>query len=375
MTNRAKSMGPGDVYVYPSYYKNSTPLGAPYSYVEKFNYASMAGVDIPHYRRRMNSGALLPYTEFYQFEGFGTCLGVYDVVTTSGDHYYYDKNAPWLDDWKVTDIDLLAKLGPHLDEAGWYVQAAAARIYSSGWDALTFAGELRETSRMFRKTSERLFKQVNKDNFVNSRTTIGDLYLEKRYGWRPLLYDLKDLKEVYLNWNRKRRRFTERAGITHTEVETSTIEEDWAQSKTEHSLTSTYTIGVRGSVTADIEPPKIALNPLTTAWELTKFSFVIDWFYDVGQALEAASFLALASRYVAAEGFQIHCDRQLRTTSVEPKNGSTVTVSQTGSMEATLTRRNPTTVSYRPRYNPRELGLEKSLDLLALAKRKLNLRR
>jgi hypothetical protein len=65
------------------------------------------------------------------------------------------------------------------------------------------------------------------------------------------------------------------------------------------------TVGVRGSIAARIamQQKRIRANAAITAWELIKFSFIIDWFFSVGNFLETLDLNNITSEQTSAWGY------------------------------------------------------------------------
>jgi hypothetical protein len=51
-------------------------------------------------------------------------------------------------------------------------------------------------------------------------------------------------------------------------------------------------ISYRGFAYTKIKPESFGIDPVQTFWELVPFSFVVDWFVDVGSKLQLASYLS-----------------------------------------------------------------------------------
>jgi len=258
----------------------------------------------------------------------------------------------------VQEGDVRAFLGSLNLDPRPYVQSAAARIYSSGWDALTFVAELSKTVALFTKFGEQTADQLLDGKLYN-------LWLQYRYGWRQLAFDARDISSGLNRIDDGRRRFTERVGSDTLYSETETFTDTWGQGTFTHTLTTNYDIGVRGSVAADISPPAIATNPITTAWELLPYSFVIDWFVSVGSFLESMSFLALASSYTAAEGYQVRCTKHSSLTNKVWNTGYSGDYTYDSTCAGVLTLRHPTTIPVTPLVDIR-LDDFKVMDLVAI---------
>ena len=112
-------------------------------------------------------------------------------------------------------------------------------------------------------------------------------------------------------------------------------------------------------------------NPVATAWELIPFSFVIDWFISVGQAIEAASFDVLEQAYSASTSFLSEMDRTMYTEIVDFDTDvlSRLEQYQEGSCNSTYKVRKPCGVSVKPHFTLRIDNL-KIADLLALVKQR-----
>jgi hypothetical protein len=331
------------------------------------DYEEMWGFDIPDYHRRRNAGELLPLTDYYhcKIKGSGTfqwhsSLGQSgDGVTTpytrnvSGSFISY---AP-----SVNDLEsYLQNQDPRV-----YADLAAAKIYSSGFDAMSFLYELRETRRMFKDITERVV-QALRDRRIEK------LWLEGRFGWRTLLYDCQQLFEVIRGLQHKRSRFSERAGTTFQSVATwyDTPNLPIGDTVFNVTVTDTYTLGLRGHVVADVSPPSFSFNPFVSAWELTRLSFVVDWLIDVGAYLQELSLRSIATKYYASYGFQLSLTRNVSgTASMNPSTDyqslRTVSGYADGTYTCLLQRRVPTSLSNTPHINV-NLDFLKCLDLLAL---------
>lgn len=331
-------------------------------YVKSYSSRNARGFDIPGWRRMRNAGALLPFTEWDRFEIEGSAVPaerVYCGGPTEWRNY-------WVNFYRGGSFiakeqgELMALVDPF--DLQYLVQKAAAQIYSGGWDALTFLAELRQLRRMFSGISEKLEKLSR----GQSPGKLHDLWLEGRYGWRTLMYDIRDLHEVLLTANERRTRRRHRAGLTvsgawsnYNESSSSGIVEGTSQ-------VISWTGNLRGTVVADIDVPKLQFNPVTTAWEVTRLSFVVDWLWNVGQGLDAASFLLMAKDYKAGVGYRFDFDLSHDISLVDTYGGA-ICYANTGHADAKafVIRREPSTVSAIPRLQLR-MDKWKALDLLSL---------
>jgi hypothetical protein len=320
-----------------------------------------SGWNIPHYHRRLNAGELLPHTPYEAFKAKGRWNGThYRHDIPSNISYRTDRNwtavPTYAPEWDITVLQLKNIAASY--DASSYVQDAAAAIYSGGWDALTFVAELRKTIVMFTSALSSLKRLLTLGNPAST-------WLEYRYGWRILYYDIVDIAKAIDNLEAERTRFSQRAGITHRKTEVIERPQWDGYSGFTMKIVIDDEISLRGSVTADINPPRFQVNPAITAWELIKFSFIIDWFVQIGTWLEAMSFLIFSTNYTASYGYKV--TRLVTATMTDVHFGATSSGSHQGYAlsSAELVWRIPSTVSHFPTIRV-NVDTPKMIDLWAL---------
>jgi hypothetical protein len=121
-------------------------------------------------------------------------------------------------------------------------------------------------------------------------------------------------------------------------------------------------------VAALIKPAQFIVDPLQTAWELTPYSFVLDWVLNVGDALAATKLKYLASAYTASQGAKSVTTRT--ATVVAEKRVGYVHMAYIERYSGLFTKvtRYPTGISMQPSFTGRELSSDLVLDLRALVK-------
>ncbi len=332
------------------------------------DFRKTTGECIPNYHARRKRGELLPHTNFSQFEVKGDSWGSIDYTykadncrsyNTSHFGHREDRNYEW--------VPSEAHLRTYAPEFSYEIQKAAAAISSSGHDTLTFLAELAKTKRMVKN----LLTSIVTGKFDFSIASVPGKWLELRYGWRTLLFDIEDLHSALVEFDTMRTRYSQRSG---SNLRSSHEEAPWTiwdngGAREEAWYEDTVNISVRGSVTADVTPPRFSLNPVITGWELVPLSFVLDWVINVGMWLESLSFLAMSSKHVASGGYKIELIRQFYT-KVNVYNDAASPYSygsyySTSRCVATLTERFPSSVSLIPQSQLR-LNEFKVLDLCAL---------
>lgn len=351
-------------------------------------YKITEGMNTPRYHQRLSKGELLPYTWFRQMEISGEhAIKLLQWTRTSPAGWAIrepgNSTSKALAEiyWrvKVSDLDKVLDFEP----ARYHLQRAAARVYSSGWDALTFAGELRKTGQMFRNLAQSFYNLVwrlpksavtGKGRELLPLRALMNIplskWLELRYGWRTLVYDMQDLADVIKHLDDGRKRYKERAGSSDSAVTITNLNYTLSVGTSHLVITDRKKSGYRGSIIADIEPPQFAFNPITTGWELITLSFVVDWFLNVGQWLESLSFLAIERQYYGAVGFHYELERELVCTNCTPASGHTYSWYPYSKWTGSFTARDPASVPLLPLASI-QLNAFKVLDLVALALQRL----
>lgn len=328
------------------------------------DYYSHTGEDVPNFHKRKREGELLPFTVWNQTRFTGSAEGSRSLVRTGN---LDSVGNAVIQEW-LPDIDWARGLHLDLDLADLKqaaVDSAAANIYSQNWDTLTFLAELHKTVRMFKNFL------TNFRKLASDPDQIYKSWLEGRYGWRILMYDLQDIQKALAGVDQSRTRFKRRHGRSFSFSEEVTFNEDFGFADITTTYVDEWDVSVRGNVVADIMPPAFRFNPITTGWELITFSFVIDWIVNIGQWLESLSFLALTHDYRAAGGHAVSYTRQYKSHQTTFKDGDgygmwSGTVEHTAQAACKFVTRNPLTVSLYPHISP-NLDAFKVLDLVALA--------
>jgi len=179
---------------------------------------------------------------------------------------------------------------------------ARANLNESIVPGLVILGELRETINLFKNPLGGLTKiigKTHKSGKPKKAQTARSLYeqaknswLTARYGWRPFLLSIEDIMEATVE--RKRKRITARASASGTSTESDTL----SKSVMSHIGSicvreASHTYSVRAGILASVESDAnytagIRLRDIpSAAWELIPYSFVADWFFNIGDFVEA----------------------------------------------------------------------------------------
>lgn len=352
------------------------------------------GYLLPDFHRRKNSGELLPYTYYLkstseiEVQGPGTVSAGYKRPAVSGGktelyNWYWQDGSnlqfigeiPLSKDKYSEARTLLIEQGVDLHHL---VSQAAAKLYGRGWDGLTFFAEFRKLVTMFQKVVPNLiqilidfrdWKQAN--SAVTLTNDVVNAWLEGRYGWRILSYDIEDINHLITSIDETQRtRNKEKVQFERT----FTVSEQYVVGENHrrtYSDVTEYTLGFRGSIISDFLPGRITINPLLTAWELVPLSFVVDWVVNLGQAISTLSFLALNDHYTACTGFSLVAQRHVTCSisyhgawaagTLQHSNWDEIVVDESWEIR----ERTPVYVSALPYYNL-NLSSFKVTDLIAL---------
>jgi len=330
------------------------------------------GVAIPNYHARRDRGELLPHTPFTQVEWSGRHVdGNVNAQAKSGPNWFDITNFKGSNafpvSWRIDDFidhDVDPTIPPPSAIPDYFVQQAAARIYSQGFDALTASAEAKKTVQGFKGVSKRMLDLARQF----STKKMLKLWLEGRYAWRTLAYDVRDLHSALTEFDAKREIWTERAGTSLTQSSSEEVG-SYTATSTKGTLTkdTTHTWSLRGSVSGLIKPNRFVVDPVKTGWELVPYSFVVDWVYNVGVALDAMAFRRAASAWTASKGFK--CDSIVTfTENIEDTSSWTSSGSVSYEYQGSRSVRSPvSSFPTLPQVTNRALTWDLSLDLQALA--------
>jgi hypothetical protein len=127
------------------------------------------------------------------------------------------------------------------------------------------------------------------------------VWLELRYALRPLIYEVIQAiiaLQTHISMERFTARGFHRVGPAKTSVEQvytglTTTGGNWDfRYKSETEVSQVWRAGVLSSIEADINGLMSIWGvdqPIETIWELTPFSFILDWFFTIGDVIGAWS--------------------------------------------------------------------------------------
>lgn len=354
-----------------------------------------SGRDIPDFHRRKNAGELLPFTKYIKCTHSLEATGRFDLTKyVTGGHDWTNRRVnlsgnfqnalllfngadglPY--DWGLLTAVEKARTDRGIDPY-LLVQRAASKINGRGFDALTFLAELHKTAKMVYDACFHFANLVEQfenylDTFIYSRSPnyltakTFQLWLQGRYGWRILGYEIENINEMIAKIGDK-----ERTRSSELEESNFQWDVDLTTYGNQTTYSSTYTdirhieVGVRGRIITDYVPPGLQFNPFLTAWELVPYSFVFDWLFHVGRAINALTTIAFSSVYTACWSVETNVTRTGRL-SIIPKLGAVYAAYQTVDQKYQVIERHPTTVPILPIFqNLIDNDKLKQLDIIAL---------
>jgi len=169
-------------------------------------------------------------------------------------------------------------------------------------------GEFKQTSRMVATRARQIgqaFSALRRGNLSRFAEVLGvpaltgpaprtlkqagNIWLEYEYGWRPLVSDVYDSLSAYHNKLKTGMQITKRADSAPGGNGQAAMPD----LQYFHMVKGRGGGNVRTTIGGTVINPTLAnlnalgiLNPLDIAWNLTRFSFVVDWFLPVGDYLK-----------------------------------------------------------------------------------------
>lgn len=190
-----------------------------------------------------------------------------------------------------------------------------AKQAQTAFNGLTFLGELGETLRMIKSPGKALRKglddyvkhvkkRVRRAKRSNLNRIVSETWLEHIFGWQPLISDIKDAGSAL---NRRLDRFASSytivsgSGVDETasfDATLNTNEDVWLQYVTRRLHRTICSVRYKAEFRSVNENPVRADMNLfgaswgdiiPTAWELIPYSFLVDYFTNIGDVLNSWS--------------------------------------------------------------------------------------
>lgn len=272
-------------------------------------YKKIADVSTPNYIKRSKAGEIINNPLYLELETWKS-----NVPTLNSENYYLDSHGckvggrvlgPYAPELLLGDSRTCTRyLGKPTIDTGRLSDIAITEAYSridfSEAALLATLGELPETISgliSIFKRSIKIFRAIRKFDIKAllgeiSPKELADRYMEYRYGIRPLLYDVKSILSAYNSTQKKFDRYTFRgkasasaqAGPTEFTYYANSVFAYKAYASVKREVTARA-----GCLTHLHALSKLNVwgldQPIETLWELLPYSFVIDWFFNIGKTI------------------------------------------------------------------------------------------
>lgn len=212
------------------------------------------------------------------------------------------------------------------DEVNAMLLEAKAKLKSAGMDYLTTAAEFRETLGMFLGMKENLLnrrdsavKAWSKDLASKRKTgkfrgfnslkegweAFSHFWLEYRFGWRLLAYDIQAINDYYKRKNDGivlfTRRVTEEFSTSSNEiVEVSNFMNGFLEIRKFQENTETVRVGYSAFVDQSVLGNPVLLN---TVYDILPWTLVVEMFFNVQNNILALSTMPIGVSEVPESGF------------------------------------------------------------------------
>lgn len=172
---------------------------------------------------------------------------------------------------------------------------AYANVEPPYLEALVSLVEAKKTLRLIQDNVTEVAHRARK-GFLTDKVSFFDKWLEGRYGWRPLVYEIMGAIDYFNSQNQKPKRKRALASDQYSDTVNQVTDSgsDW---NVRHTDNLSYKVTARAGVLydwsgdrgADIQNALGLNRPLTVLWELLPYSFVVDWFTTIGNYFQAWS--------------------------------------------------------------------------------------
>lgn len=255
--------------------------------------------------------------------------GVGDTLYTSGTYFQKSTGA-----WQTTVIDMVEPK-VSLSVVDRLALDRLTRKVRGELDLSTGIAEMGQTRKMISLSRVSVAAMAGMARFASRKRNaaysllafgkaMGNKWLEYQYGWRPLLSDLYGAANESLRYSMNRLKRVNAGGsipFGPQRMSGSSVLGPFIRRPTNFTglYAVRYSIDILNSNELDIAR-WTSLNPVSIAWELMPYSFVVDWFYDVGGYLRnAETAIAYASRFQG--GYKSSLSVYIRDISISQRNG------------------------------------------------------
>lgn len=185
------------------------------------------------------------------------------------------------------------------------VTEAVAEAKAATWDSLTFVGEFDQTVDLFLLQLERLHaferwlirkvkRRARNNRRIRSKRDLlvlfSNMWLEYAFGWQPLIRDLNDgLKALHRVGNRELFEGASSNTVDLGDSDVTTTTNSFSSVVVSCTLAGSRKYRAHAYAQPTSDRAHFGVDPLVSGWELARWSFVIDYFVNVGSWLQAWS--------------------------------------------------------------------------------------
>jgi hypothetical protein len=201
------------------------------------------------------------------------------------------KYAPW-DANTTWPAEAIAQMDDDINSAVEETKRIVIADSYQTWDALTSAAELSKALKLFTRLLKGAVNPVRSFARLVSESRepkkVAGRWLEYRYGIMPTILEIQDLMKLIteVGFAYKTSRSTRTGSLTlptdapddANGVNITERQHDWRVSATGKARYGTSSLRALD---------QISVNPFLTGWELIPFSFVVDWFVNIGDYIQA----------------------------------------------------------------------------------------
>jgi hypothetical protein len=331
-----------------------------------FHGGSYSGDVTKNFHKIVSNGGLLPHNRYRNVE--------YAAEVSHGSTGFTDNTgASWGFNGTIfpgylflpvyQDCPLSIEMDPYLTDA-------AANVFD-GFDALTTVAELGKTWGLVRGALGRALKLYRKARKLN--LSVNDAcrtYLEFRYGWRILAYDVENISQA-LNAVSGLKILSKRATASVSNDSSYDVYSQAGNWRSTITVSDSWTLEGAARFTALAQVDAINSSPIQTAWELIPFSFIVDWFFSIGSAISNLANLGNVKESRSSVSYKYTLKRVAEAHTIEITSSSWNEREVSGGISGTLEvdmvakTRDPASVPRIPGFRMK-LNPYKILDLIAI---------
>lgn len=312
----------------------------------------------------------------------------------SGPHFA-GSSIPWYENWIGGELmSLYARALPSTvwrqQTADWAIQEAYAKMNEPQANVALMLAEGAQTMRMLTNPLQALSKALNQIKIGKIRTgaavgdVVGSYWLQWQLGVIPLMHDIQDIIDIAKNGIRKNRNaFVRFKGGKRSSVESQNFISARqykpnfyfdVRTVVQETYKATACVYAQQVEIEDMRDLSLGFDPRqipALGWELVPYSFVVDWFMNVGSWIKAFTPLSNLSAIGNCVSLKSTTTMSITGTSpFYPKEGGKILSTDCGKYTYTvekLERRTNLNLPVLPAISLDSLSLTRSVTAAALA--------